>query len=78
MLNNILKLNKVTVLGKKAQRGINGGVGSCTIYCNSGVAIHNAPNSSPEVSAWACKNQDGPKGVAVCGGNDIPWDNPRQ
>ena len=77
MLSNILKLDKVTVLKKSEQKAINGGEGNCIIFCNSGVGIPNAPNSSPEVSAWACSNQGGPKGVALCFGPEIPRDNPR-
>lgn len=77
MLNDILKLNRVKVLDKNSQKHINGGQGNCAVVCNSGTVIHNVPNMNDDTLDWACSNQGGHAGIAICVGEEIPWTNPR-
>ncbi len=73
MLNNILKLNGVQELNKIQQKVLFGGRGNCTIKCNSGVNIENAPNGSQAVQDHACQNQGGASGGFICVGGEQPW-----
>ncbi len=73
MIHNILKLDGVQKLNKKQQQLFNGGVGNCSITCNSGAVIENAPNSSQAVQDHACANQGGASGAFICVGAERAW-----
>ncbi|WP_456377575.1 hypothetical protein [Lutibacter sp.] len=64
-------LNLGKALSKAEQREIfggevlthEGGVGNCTVGCNSGAQIENAPDCSESTMNFACANQGG---ASIC------------